>query len=65
MTSGDKVFKIVIQRKNTKLEHNSHGPLKQSEVGSGAIEEWASSADSPIGFTKSIYMKNNYSIICM
>lgn len=59
MTCGDN----SVQNSYPKEEYKTGA--QQSEVGSGAIEEWASSADSPIGFTISIYMKNNYSIICM
>lgn len=31
--------------RNTKEEQNKHGPLQQLEVGSGAMEEYVSSAD--------------------
>lgn len=34
-----------VQRKNTKQEQSKNNPLKELEVGSGAIAEWASTAD--------------------
>lgn len=34
-----------VQRKNTKQEQSKNNPLKELEVGSEAIAEWASTAD--------------------
>jgi hypothetical protein len=35
----------IIQRANTKSSVGQHGPLKNAKVGSGAMEELASSVD--------------------
>lgn len=48
MTCGDKAqcLKTKAQReKKTKQAQSEHGPPKKLEVGSGAMEEWVSTAD--------------------
>lgn len=55
--------KSKVQRKNSKQKQSKNGPLIKLEVESGAMKEWASSADRSHHPCPFVDLENDYDIV--